>query len=142
VWSWPQVDPGTLDPTMVIVAREPGGRWYVTFAVDVDATQPLAAAGCAVGVDLGVGDFAVTGDDDRGASPRHLDRKARSLARYQRRLARCQRGSANRAKARAKVAPAHRKVRCARATAASWSSSTGGTRAAGLARRAGTCSQR
>jgi putative transposase len=71
-------------------------------------------AGRAVGVDLGVHDFAVTSDGDRVANPRHLQRKARSLARYQRRLARCQKGSANRAKARAKVARAHRKVRDAR----------------------------
>jgi putative transposase len=48
------------------------------------------------------------------ANPRHMERKARSLARYQRRLARCQKGSANRAKAKAKVARAHRKIRSAR----------------------------
>ncbi len=46
--------------------------------------------------------------------PRHLERRARSLARYQRRLARRRKGSANRAKAAAKVARAHRKVRNAR----------------------------
>jgi len=34
VWSWPDVDVGTLDPAMVIVSREPDGRWYVTFTVD------------------------------------------------------------------------------------------------------------
>jgi putative transposase len=113
-WSWPAVDPGTLSPTMVIVSREPDGRWYVTLAVDAEPPQPLPAAGRAVGVDLGVRDFAVTSDGDRVANPRHLQRKGRSLARYQRRLARCQKGSANRAKARAKVARAHRKVRDAR----------------------------
>ncbi len=56
----------------------------------------------------------MTSDGEKIASPRHLDRRARSLARYQRRLARCQQGSANRAKAAAKVARAHRKVRNAR----------------------------
>ena len=68
----------------------------------------------AVGVDLGVADFAVTSDGNKIANPRHLERKARSLARYQRRLARCQNGSANRAKGAAKMARAHRKVRNAR----------------------------
>jgi putative transposase len=115
VWSWPTVDPAALSPTMVIVSREPDGRWYVTFAVDAEPPPPLPAVGRAVGVDLGVRDFAVTSDGDRVANPRHLERRARSLARYQRRLARCQKGSANRAKARAKVARAHRKVRNARA---------------------------
>ncbi len=114
VWSWPEVEVTSLNPTMVVVSREPDGRWYVTFAIDADAPGPLEPAGHAVGIDLGVKDFAVTSDGERIANPRHLERKARNLARYQRRLARCQRGSANRAKARAKVARAHRKVRDAR----------------------------
>ena len=45
---------------------------------------PLAETGRAVGVDLGVKDFAVTSDGERIANPRHLERKARRLARYQR----------------------------------------------------------
>lgn len=115
VWSWPDVDATVLDPTSVTVSRDPCGRWYVTFAVETSAPEPLPPAGRAVGVDLGVKDFAVTSDGQRIANPRHLERKARNLARYQRRMARCQRGSANRAKAKAKVARAHRKVRAARA---------------------------
>jgi putative transposase len=106
-WSWPDVDVAALDPTMVVVSREPDGRWYVTFAIDTCAPEPLEPAGHAVGVDLGVTDLAVTSDGKRIANPRHL-------ARYQRRLARCRKGSANRAKAAAKVARAHRKVRDAR----------------------------
>jgi len=115
VWSWPEVDVGVLDPTMVIVSKEPDGRWYVTFAVDACEPEPLPAAGRSVGIDLGVTSFLVMSDGKKIANPRHLERRARNLARYQRRLARCQRGSANRAKARAKVARAHRKVRNARA---------------------------
>ena len=114
VWSWPDVDVTTLDPAMVIVSRESDGRWYVTFTIDTDAPESLAETGRAVGVDLGVTDFAVTSDGERTANPRHLERKARRLARYQRRMARCQKGSANRAKAAAKVARAHRKIRNAR----------------------------
>lgn len=113
-WSWPDVDLATLDPTMVIVSREPDGRWYVTFAVDVNQPAPLPATGQEIGIDLGLKDFAVTSDGDRVANPRHLDRKARNLARYQRRMARKQRGSANRRKAKTRVAVAHRKVRNAR----------------------------
>ena len=41
-WSWPDVDVAALDPTMVVVSREPDGRWYVTFAID---THALRAAG-------------------------------------------------------------------------------------------------
>ena len=115
VWSWPDVDAAGLDPAMVIISREPDGRWYVTFTVEAAAPQRLPQTGRAIGVDLGVTHFASTSDGDTIANPRHLERKARRLARYQRRLARCQAGSANRAKAAARVARAHRKVRHARA---------------------------
>jgi putative transposase len=114
VWSWPEVDVASLDPTMVVVSRDPDGRWYVTFAIDGEAPEPLPGTGRAVGVDLGIKDLAVTSDGERIANPRHLESKARNTARYQRRLARCQRDSVNRVKATAKVARAHRKVRNAR----------------------------
>jgi putative transposase len=114
VWSWPDVNVTSLNPAMVIVSREPDGRWYVTFTIDTADPDLLPETGHAVGVDLGVKDFAVTSDGERIANRRHLERKARNLARYQRRMARCQRGSANRARAKAKVARAHRKVRNAR----------------------------
>jgi len=114
VWSWPEVDVGVLDPTMVIVSKEPDGRWYVTFAVDACEPEPLPAAGRSVGIDLGVTSLLVMSDGKKIANPRHLERRARNLARYQRRLGRCQHGSANRARAKAKVARAHRKVRNAR----------------------------
>ena len=114
-WSWPEVDPATIDPTTVTVSRDPCGRWYVSLAVDVPAPGPLHATGRVIGIDLGVKDFAVTSYEQRIANPRHLERRARNLARYQRRMARCQSGSANRAKAKGKAARAHRKVRAARA---------------------------
>jgi putative transposase len=114
-WSWPDIDPAAVDPTTVTVSRDPCGRWYVSLAVDVADPGPLPATGAAVGVDLGIKDFAVTSGGEKIPSPRSLARRERNLARYQRRLARCQKGSANRAKARAKVARAHRKVRASRA---------------------------
>ena len=114
VWSWPDVDLTGHNPAIVIVSREPDGRWYVTFTVDTAKPEPLPETGHAIGVDLGVKDFAVTSDGEKIANPRHLDRKARNLARYQRRLADRRKGSANRAKAATKVARAHRKVRSAR----------------------------
>jgi putative transposase len=114
VWSWPDVDPATLDPSTVTVARDPDGRWYVTLHVQVADPAPLPATGRAVGIDLGITDFAVLSTGERLANPRHLERKAANLARYQRRMARKRNGSNNRRKAAAKVARAHRKVRAAR----------------------------
>jgi putative transposase len=113
-WSWPDINPASIDPTTVTVSRDPCGRWYVSFAVDVPDPAQFPATGAMVGVDLGIKDFAVTSDGEKIPSPRRLERRERNLARYQRRLARCQKGSANRAKAKAKVARAHRKVRASR----------------------------
>ena len=114
-WSWPDIDPASIDPAAVTISHDPCGRWYVSFAVEVAEPEQLPATGRAVGVDLGIKDFAVTSDGEKIANPRKLARRERNLARYQRRMARCQRGSANRAKAKAKVARAHRKVRASRA---------------------------
>jgi putative transposase len=114
-WSWPDIDPASIDPTTVTVSRDPCGRWHVSFAVDVADPEQLPATGAVVGVDLGIKDFAVTSDGEKIPNPRGLARRERNLARYQRRMARCQKGSANRAKARAKAARAHRKVRASRA---------------------------
>ncbi|WP_218106575.1 RNA-guided endonuclease InsQ/TnpB family protein [Micromonospora pallida] len=114
VWSWHGIDPAGLDPTMVTVSRDPDGRWYVTLTVDIDTPTAPEPTGQAVGVDLGLTDFAVLSTGDRIPHPRHMERRERRLKRYQRMMARRQRGSANRAKARRKVARAHARVREAR----------------------------
>lgn len=114
VWSWPEVDVTSINPTTVTISREPCGRWYASLAVEVTDPAPLPLARSVVGVDVGIKDFAVTSDGEKIANPKCLSRKERNLARYQRQMARKQKGSANREKARAKVARAHRKVRASR----------------------------
>jgi hypothetical protein len=51
-WSWPEVDVAALDPTMVVVSREPDGRWYVTFAIETGAPGAAgqAVTACGAGV--------------------------------------------------------------------------------------------
>jgi putative transposase len=114
VWTWPEVDPAGLDPTSVTVARDPAGRWFVTFHVDVPVPEPLAATDHSVGVDLGLAHFAALSTGEKIAHPRHWERHERRLKRWQRRLARCQRRSKNRAKRALKVARAHARVADAR----------------------------
>ena len=63
------------------MSREADGRWYATLATDSEAPDPLETTGRAVGVDLGITDFAVTSDGEKIANPRRLERKARNLAR-------------------------------------------------------------
>ena len=59
-WSWPGIDPASIEPTTVTVSRDPCGRWYVSFAVEVAGPGQLPATGAVVGIDLGIKDFAVT----------------------------------------------------------------------------------
>lgn len=115
VWSWPDLAPADITPTTVTVSRDPCGRWYVSFAVDVEDPEQAPVTGAMVGVDVGIKDFAVTSDGEKITNPRHLAKRERNLARYQRRMARKRPGSSNRAKAKAKIARAHRKVRASRA---------------------------
>ena len=114
VWTWPGIDVASLDPTSVTISRDPAGRWFVVLHVDVPVPEPLPATGQAVGVDVGLKDFAVLSMGEKIPHPRHMERRERRLKRYQRRLARCQRGSQNRARARAKVARQHARVADAR----------------------------
>ena len=101
-------------PSSVTIIREPDGRYYASFVVEV-AVTPLPPSERDMGVDLGLSVLAATSDGELITSPRHLRRRGRTLARAQRALCRTQKGSANRAKARIKVAVQHRKVREARA---------------------------
>jgi putative transposase len=101
-------------PSSVTVIREPDGRYYASFVVEVAAT-PLPVSAGDVGIDLGLSTLAATSDGEMIANPRHLRARERRLARAQRALARKQKGSANRTRARVRVAVQHRKVREARA---------------------------
>ena len=114
VWTWPDADLASLDPTSITVTRDPAGRWFVTFHADVPDPGPLPAAGQNIGVDVGLKDFAVLSTGEKVPHPRDWERHEHRLKRYQRRLARCQRSSRNRAKAARKVARAHARITDAR----------------------------
>ena len=113
-WTWPDIDVTGLDPTSVTMTRDPAGRWFVTFHMDVPDPAPLPATGESVGVDVGLRDFAALSTGGKIGHPKDWERHERRLKRYQRRLARCQRGSANRGKAKRKVACAHARITDAR----------------------------
>ncbi|MFC7512365.1 RNA-guided endonuclease InsQ/TnpB family protein [Streptomyces thermocarboxydus] len=67
-----------------------------------------------VGIDLGLGHFAVLSDGTKADSPRFLRRAEKRLKKTQRALSRTEKGSRNRNKARLKVARAHARVADAR----------------------------
>jgi len=114
VWTWPGIDVTSLDPTSVTVIRDPAGRWFVIFHLDVPDPAPLPATGESVGVDVGLKDFAALSTGEKIPHPRDWERHEKRLRRYQRRLARCRKGSANRQKVKRKVARAHVRITDAR----------------------------
>jgi len=70
VWTWPDIDPATLDPTSVTVVRDPAGRWFVTFHVDIPGPEPLPATGKSVGVDAGLTHFAALSTGEKIGHPK------------------------------------------------------------------------
>jgi putative transposase len=96
-------------PSSVTVIREPSGRFFVSFVVEVD-TVPLPLTGQSIGIDFGVTRLATLSNGDRIANPKHLHQRQRRLATLQRRLARKKKGSRRRWLAKRAVARCHEKI--------------------------------
>jgi len=108
---WSQ--PPTGVPKMATVSKTPDGRYFVSFACEVEiALLPLT--GKAVGVDLGIKDVAITSDGWKSGNPKHLKSRLRHLKRQQRRLSRMQKGSNRRRRQRLKVARIHARIAASR----------------------------
>jgi putative transposase len=100
-------------PSSVTVVKDPSGRYFASFVVDVEP-KTLPAMDTEVGIDLGLTHYAVLSDGKVIDNPRFLRRAERRLRKTQQALSRKAKGSKNRAKARIKVARAHAKVADAR----------------------------
>ena len=112
---WSQVPAGV--PKMATVSRTPEGRYFVSFACEVEIPA-LPLTGKAVGLDLGVKDVVVSWDGDhavKSGNPRHFKRQLKHLKRQQRRLSRMQKGSNRRRKQRGRVAKIHAHIAAMRA---------------------------
>ncbi|MGW5936559.1 RNA-guided endonuclease InsQ/TnpB family protein [Streptomyces celluloflavus] len=100
-------------PSTVTVIKDAAGRYFASFVVET-GPETLADVELVVGIDLGLGHFAVLSDGTKIDAPRFLRRAGKKLKREQKRLSRKARGSSNRTKARVKVARAHGQVADAR----------------------------
>ncbi|GGO46126.1 transposase [Streptomyces daqingensis] len=109
---WSRALPST--PSTVTVIKDAAGRYFASFVVETESTEVLPEVDAEVGIDLGLGHFAVLSNGTKVDSPRFLRRAEKRLKKAQRELSRKQKGSANRGKARVKVARAHAKVTDAR----------------------------
>ncbi len=110
--KWSRSLPST--PSTVTVVKDSAGRYFASFAVATGPEEILPQAPVEVGIDLGLGHFAVLSDGTKIDSPRFLRRAAKRLKKAQHALSRKDKGSKNRDKARVRVARAHARVADAR----------------------------
>jgi putative transposase len=96
----------------VTVSKMPDGRYYASLLVEDGIEKPAPNSDSkAIGIDLGLIDFAVTSDGSKYQNPKHLKKHERNLKRKQRKLSRKKDKTTNkRRKAKLAVAKVHSKV--------------------------------
>jgi putative transposase len=101
---------GTLKT--VTLSRMTDGRYYASLLIDDGIEKPESKSeGSAIGIDLGLTDFAVTSDGSKFQNPRHLKKHERNLKRKQRKLSRKKDKTTNkRRKAKKALARVHSKI--------------------------------
>ena len=96
------------------VSRDKCGEYWCTIVVDDNKLQVSKTKICeetAVGVDLGIKDYAILSDGTKYTNPKFLEKEQNHLAVLQQRFAKAQKGSKRHEKMRLKVAKLHRKIR-------------------------------
>ncbi|MFI8089773.1 RNA-guided endonuclease InsQ/TnpB family protein [Streptomyces sp. NPDC086080] len=110
--KWSRAVPST--PSTVTVVKDSAGRYFASFVVESGPEEVLPQTTPEIGIELGLGHFAVLSDGTKIDSPRFLRRAAKHLKKAQRALSRKEKGSRNRDRARVRVARAHARVADAR----------------------------
>ena len=93
----------------VVVSKTRSGRYYASFQVEVEIPEPVCR-GEAIGIDLGLAQYAALSDGTTIPNPRNLLQSEKKLARLQRRLSRRKKGSAGWRKARVQVSRLQEKI--------------------------------
>ncbi|SFM53673.1 putative transposase [Saccharopolyspora antimicrobica] len=109
--QWSRALPSAASSVTVI--KDAAGRYFASFVVDA-SPESIETEAPEIGVDLGLGHFAVLSDGTKIKAPKFLRNAERKLKRAQRNLSRKQKDSNNRDKARIKLARAHARVADAR----------------------------
>ena len=96
------------------VSKTPTGKYYISILVDDGKPTPEKAqitADTAVGIDVGIKDFAVLSNGQVYSNPKYLEKDEKRLKVLQKRLSRKQKDSKRRERARFAVARQHEKIR-------------------------------
>lgn len=86
------------------ISQMPSGKYYVSVCCTDVEYKPCKKTGLAIGVDLGIKDFAITSNGDKYENPKYLTKSLNKLTKLQRELSRKTIGGSNWNKARLKVA--------------------------------------
>jgi putative transposase len=93
------------------IRRNPTGKYFVSILCEMNACPYVPVdKEKAIGVDLGLKDFAILSDGTKVNAPKYFRKYEKELARWQRILSRRQKGGSNWRKARLKVARIHEKI--------------------------------
>jgi len=95
------------------IRRNPSGKYFVSILVETEV-QELPKTDSAVGIDVGLKEFAILSDGTIYSNPKFFRRLEEKLAKEQRILSRRKKGSSNWNKQRIKVARIHEKIANAR----------------------------
>ena len=90
--------------------RDASGNWYVSLSCEVES-KPLPINERAVGIDMGVENWAYLSDGTVIENPRFFKKEEAALAKAQRKLAPLEKGSVRRNKQRKVVAKIHERIR-------------------------------
>jgi putative transposase len=95
------------------IRRNPSGKYFVSILVETEV-QELPKTNSAVGIDVGLKEFAILSDGTKYENPKWFRKLEEQLAKAQRILSRRKKGGTNWNKQRIKVARLHEKITNAR----------------------------
>lgn len=97
-------------PLSATISKTASGKYFVSICCKDVEIEEFDKTGSAVGVDLGIKDFAITSDSEKVDNPKYLAKSAKKLKRLQRQMSKKQKGSNNRNKSRISLAKQFEKV--------------------------------
>ena len=97
------------EPSSVTIIKDAANRYFLSCVVEINY-EKLPDNGQAIGIDLGMIDFATFNDGEKVKAPKPLGKKLKRLRKLQRHLSRKLKGSKRREIARKKLARLHAKI--------------------------------
>ena len=104
---------GTCKQGTVTVSKDKCGTYWISVVIDnrqSNQNKKLIKTETAVGIDLGIKDYAILSDGTKYSNPKHLAHSQKILAHRQKAFARTKQGSNRHEKARLQVAKCYRKI--------------------------------